>query len=198
MKFSSTTKCSIVIPESATRTELFAAEELLADKVLQGEPGSPDVTIDAIYALMARYYLDIEEYEDRYYLFSADEVEAVNDVIKNVTPDIMPEAATLDYDSIVSVEACTKDLIFRSFVADICITGENYFVVVTEDEQTLMYKVPEEKRKIFEKIMKTVVDSQEEYFEEFGFDAVYVASGAGLPSFLKLEGESLNGVYSAM
>lgn len=44
--------------------DLLAAEELLADKVLQGEPGSPDVTIDAIYALMARYYLDIEEYED--------------------------------------------------------------------------------------------------------------------------------------
>ncbi len=37
----------------------------------------------------------------------------------------------------------------------------------------------------------------DELFEEFGFDAVYVASGAGLPSFLRIEGESLNGVYSA-
>jgi len=37
----------------------------------------------------------------------------------------------------------------------------------------------------------------DELFTEFGFDAVYVASGAGLPSFLKIEGESLNGVYSA-
>ena len=37
----------------------------------------------------------------------------------------------------------------------------------------------------------------DELFEEFGFDAVYIGSGAGLPSFLGLEGENLNGVYSA-
>jgi len=37
----------------------------------------------------------------------------------------------------------------------------------------------------------------DELFDEFGFDAVYIGSGAGLPSFMKLEGENLNGVYSA-
>lgn len=37
----------------------------------------------------------------------------------------------------------------------------------------------------------------DELFEDFGYDAVYIASGAGLPSFMGLEGESLNGVYSA-
>ncbi len=36
----------------------------------------------------------------------------------------------------------------------------------------------------------------DELFED-GFDAVYVASGAGLPRFMNIEGESLNGVYSA-
>ena len=37
----------------------------------------------------------------------------------------------------------------------------------------------------------------DELFDEIGDDAVYVASGAGLPSFLGIEGEQLNGVYSA-
>lgn len=37
----------------------------------------------------------------------------------------------------------------------------------------------------------------DELMGDFGFDAVYIASGAGLPSFLKIEGETLNGVYSA-
>lgn len=37
----------------------------------------------------------------------------------------------------------------------------------------------------------------DELFDEFGFDAVYIGSGAGLPSFMGLEGESLNGVYSS-
>ena len=32
---------------------------------------------------------------------------------------------------------------------------------------------------------------------ENGFDAVYIGTGAGLPSFMNIEGENLNGVYSA-
>ncbi len=51
------------------------------------------------------------------------------------------------------------------------------------------------------KIEKNVVIGRtilvDELFSDFGFDAVYIASGAGLPSFLKLEGENLNGIYSA-
>lgn len=40
------------------------------------------------------------------------------------------------------------------------------------------------------------VFSIDELMEE-GFSAVYVATGAGLPCFMNIEGESLNGVYSA-
>jgi glutamate synthase (NADPH/NADH) small chain len=36
----------------------------------------------------------------------------------------------------------------------------------------------------------------DEIFEE-GYSAVYIASGAGLPSFMNIPGENLNGVYSA-
>ena len=35
-----------------------------------------------------------------------------------------------------------------------------------------------------------------ELFED-GFEAVFIGSGAGLPSFMKIEGEDLNGVYSS-
>ncbi len=37
----------------------------------------------------------------------------------------------------------------------------------------------------------------DELFDEMGYDAVYIGSGAGLPNFMGIEGESLNGVYSA-
>ena len=51
------------------------------------------------------------------------------------------------------------------------------------------------------KIEKNVIIGKtilvDELFEDFGYDAVYIGSGAGLPSFMKLEGETLNGVYSA-
>lgn len=37
----------------------------------------------------------------------------------------------------------------------------------------------------------------EELMKEEGFDAVYIGTGAGLPNFMHIEGENLNGVYSA-
>ena len=37
----------------------------------------------------------------------------------------------------------------------------------------------------------------DELFEEEGFEAVFIGSGAGLPSFMHIPGESLKGVYSA-
>jgi len=37
----------------------------------------------------------------------------------------------------------------------------------------------------------------DELIEEQGFDAVFVGTGAGLPYFMKIPGENLNGVYSA-
>jgi glutamate synthase (NADPH) small chain len=39
--------------------------------------------------------------------------------------------------------------------------------------------------------------SIDELFEQEGYDAVFIATGAGLPVFLNITGEHLNGVYSA-
>lgn len=37
----------------------------------------------------------------------------------------------------------------------------------------------------------------DELFDDFGYEAVFVGSGAGLPRFMNIPGENLNGVYSA-
>ena len=37
----------------------------------------------------------------------------------------------------------------------------------------------------------------DELLEEYHYDAIFLGTGAGLPSFMGIEGESLNGVYSA-
>lgn len=39
--------------------------------------------------------------------------------------------------------------------------------------------------------------SVDELLEDCGFEAVFIASGAGLPNFMKIPGENLKGVYSA-
>ncbi|HHX30013.1 MAG TPA: NADPH-dependent glutamate synthase [Clostridiaceae bacterium] len=41
------------------------------------------------------------------------------------------------------------------------------------------------------------IHSLDELFEEEGFEAVFIGSGAGLPSFMGIPGENLNQVYSA-
>ncbi|SYZ73183.1 Sulfide dehydrogenase subunit alpha [Candidatus Zixiibacteriota bacterium] len=40
------------------------------------------------------------------------------------------------------------------------------------------------------------LDTVDELFEQ-GFDAIFIGTGAGLPNFMKIEGENLNGVYSS-
>lgn len=51
------------------------------------------------------------------------------------------------------------------------------------------------------KVMKNMVIGKvlsiDELFEEYGFQAVFIGSGAGLPTFMGIEGEGLVGVYSA-
>lgn len=65
----------------------------------------------------------------------------------------------------------------------------------------IVQKEIEKLEKMGVKIEKNVIIGKtilvDELFDDFGYDAVYIGSGAGLPSFLKIEGETLNGVYSA-
>lgn len=93
-----------------------------------------------------------------------------------------------------------------------------YAVTVYEAFHTaggvLMYGIPEFRlpKDIVQKEISTLkkmgVDIQtnviigrtltvDELFNDMGYDAVYIGSGAGLPRFMGIEGESFNGVYSA-
>ncbi len=51
--------------------------------------------------------------------------------------------------------------------------------------------------KIYTDMVIGKVLSIDELLTDEGFDAVFVGTGAGLPSFMKIDGEDLNGVYSA-
>ncbi len=102
-----------------------------------------------------------------------------------------------------------------SCAADLAKLG--YKVVMFEAFHTaggvLMYGIPEFRlpKTLVQKELKNVIGlgvklqsntiigrtkTINELFEE-GFEAIYVSTGAGLPKFLGIEGENLNGVYSA-
>lgn len=78
----------------------------------------------------------------------------------------------------------------------------------------LVYGIPEFRlpKSIVQKEIDTLIDmgvkietnmvigkvlTIDELFDEMGFEAVFVGSGAGLPKFMNIPGESLKGVYSA-
>lgn len=41
------------------------------------------------------------------------------------------------------------------------------------------------------------IDTVDELLEQYGYDAIFIGTGAGLPHFMGIQGENLNGVYSA-
>lgn len=51
--------------------------------------------------------------------------------------------------------------------------------------------------KIMTNMVMGKVLSIDELFDEMGFEAIFIGSGAGLPQFMNIEGEGLIGVYSA-
>jgi glutamate synthase (NADPH) small chain len=102
---------------------------------------------------------------------------------------------------------CAGDLVQKGHVVTV-------FEALHELGGVLVYGIPEFRlpkeivRKEVDNLRKMGVDFQtnvvvgktvtvDELFEEEGYDAVFVATGAGLPRFLNIEGEHLCGVYSA-
>lgn len=102
--------------------------------------------------------------------------------------------------------SCAGDLAQKGF--DVTI-----FEALHTPGGVLMYGIPEFRlpKKIVQKeietlkelgvkIKKNVIIGKSEFIDELfedGFKAVFVGTGAGLPSFMGIEGETLNGVYSA-
>lgn len=95
---------------------------------------------------------------------------------------------------------------------------KGYSVTVFEALHTaggvLVYGIPEFRlpKAIVEKEIQTLKDlgveiavntvvgktvSIDELMEDYGYEAVFIGSGAGLPKFMKIPGENLKGVYSA-
>ena len=116
-------------------------------------------------------YFNYEEDEYRFYQLSEEEKDAVLYVIRNVEPQELPVGAMLDYDYLANIEACSDDMYFRKDIARITVKNSVYQVVITEyegteNEQTLLYRVPDDLNNVFEKIMKPMVDN-EFYIDEY-------------------------------
>ena len=131
--------------------------------------------------------------------------------IKNVKPEIKkPE---LNGKKVAVIGAgpsgltCAGDLakmgyevsVFEAFhtAGGVLMYGIPEFRLPKEIVKTEINKLTEMGVKIHTDMVIGKVLSVDELLNEEGFDAAFIGTGAGLPSFMNIDGESLNGVYSA-
>ena len=103
--------------------------------------------------------------------------------------------------------ACAGDLakagygvtIFEAFhkVGGVLVYGIPEFRLPKDIVQKEIDKLSDLGVKIMTNMVIGKVLSIDEIIEEMGFDAVFIGTGAGLPTFMAIEGEELVGVYSA-
>lgn len=115
-------------------------------------------------------YYDYNNDDRKSRIFSEEEISAIRSIKETVAATILPDAASLDYEHMISVEECTLDLLFKNYVYDLCIANGKYYLVEHTDDGTLLYAVPEELSQTVAAIMKDYIEAEgfwEDFEEEF-------------------------------
>lgn len=110
-------------------------------------------------------YYDYENDEEFLYTLTQAQADAVMQVCTTQEPEILPEAAVLDYCYIADLYFCTSDKLFRQNTVDVCVIKGKYYVVDYEDTTTL-YSVPAELSETFAQIMEKQIES-DSYWENW-------------------------------
>ena len=121
----------------------------------------------------ACYFYEVYE-EDIYnsttecYVLSDDEYNTIKTILSSVEPAILPESGFFEDSYTVSLELCSDDLLFRSYVMDLIMTENNYYILLNnEDQTTSTYTIPSEYHDILAKIMKASVDADNQLYDYY-------------------------------
>ena len=113
------------------------------------------------------WYYDFDNEEDYFYTLTKAQEDAVFEVYRNQTPQQLPEAASLDYESMANLMLCTSDKLFMQETVSICILNEKYYVVDYEADTPMLYTVPDNLNKEFAAILKKQIESDSYWNEEW-------------------------------
>lgn len=104
---------------------------------------------------------DTFEYEYIYYTLTEEQAAAVRQITQTAEPKTMEEGFLLDYDWSLFLESCSADMLLRRIDMEIAVSGEKYYLVAHEEEQTLVYTVPETLKATFDQIVSTYKQTEE-------------------------------------
>ena len=109
------------------------------------------------------------EYNDDYfdykpYTLTDEEAAAINQVKQTTEPKVMETDWLLDYDWSVALESRSADMLLCRNDMEIAVQGDTYYLLVSGDEENLVYTVPAELNDIFVQLLLTYTQS-----EDFGW-----------------------------
>ena len=97
---------------------------------------------------------DYETGESHLYKLTQEQAAAVEQVLSQ-EPEVLPAAASINYDYFADLYQYSSDLLFRRDAVDVCSIGEEYFLW---DDEGNIYSVPQELKPVFNEIMKAAMN----------------------------------------
>ena len=115
------------------------------------------------------YYDYINQLEN-YYCFTEQENSAMNEVLSTVEETVLPKEIAVNYEYIADLEIYSHNLNFRKDTADLCFSGDKYYILNYKGEDTVIQNVPPEYNDIFKSIMSKLIKNEDTYSETISDD----------------------------
>lgn len=117
------------------------------------------------------YNTKTDMYEQRDYLLTEEQKNAVRRILATVDGVERAENAYYTYDHAVSLEVCTGNMLLRDWRYDIEVSNGTYYLIENDlfAANGIEYKIPAEYNTVFEGIMAASVDAEKDmqaYFED--------------------------------
>ena len=112
------------------------------------------------------WYYDYEEEIFGTYTLTDAQADTIDEICATQTPEVLPEAAMVDYDYLVDLMICPEDKLFMTDTLDLCLLNDKYFIVVFDEESTALYSVPESLFDTFDEIFEAHIESESHWMEE--------------------------------
>lgn len=142
----------------------FCKEEIYDEMISRIEKGF--VPTDLCYSYDAYSKEDDLFYTD-YYKLTAEELRVIKNVLSSITPTELDLTKEFNYEWIIYLEDCSSDMYFREYSIDIVIDGNKYYIISYPNEnQTLIYRVPQTYLNTFKNIANAYIDAAEIYWEK--------------------------------
>lgn len=99
------------------------------------------------------------EYSNQYYTLTQEQRDALTLITETVEPMQMGEGWYLDYDWTVELEECSQDMLFRRQTLDVAVAGQQYYLLLYTDTETLTFVVPDGCKATFDEIVRSYLEA---------------------------------------